>query len=60
VERDGGVYTLDNRRLYSFEQAEVNVPYQKLDAIPKRELFKFTTENQGTSIIIHRGQKNGG
>lgn len=52
VERNGMVFTLDNRRLYAFQEARVDIPYQKLDAIPKRQLFKFTTENNGTSLII--------
>lgn len=56
VVREGNVYTLDNRRLYGFEQAGVNVPYVKLDTIPKSQLFKFSTENGGTSILIRRGQ----
>lgn len=55
VERDGKIFTLDNRRLYSFEQALQDIPYQKLDAIPKRELFKFTTANDGTSLMIRKG-----
>ncbi|RKP43256.1 hypothetical protein D7S89_27040, partial [Trinickia fusca] len=58
VERNDMVFTLDNRRLYSFQQAGVDVPYQKLDAIPKRELFKFTTQNDGVSLFI-RGGGNG-
>lgn len=47
IQREGKVFTLDNRRLYSFEQAGIEIPYQKLDAVPKRELFKFTTLNDG-------------
>ncbi|MGQ5525644.1 hypothetical protein ACUHMQ_20665 [Chitinimonas sp. PSY-7] len=56
VQRDGKIFTLDNRRLYSFEQAGVDIPYQKLDTIPKRELFKFSTTNEGTSIVIRKGK----
>lgn len=56
VQRDGNIYTLDNRRLYGFEQAGVDIPYQKLDAIPKRELFKFSTTNEGTSLVIRKGK----
>jgi hypothetical protein len=56
VEREGKIFTLDNRRLYGFEQAGVDIPYIKLDAIPKRELFKFTTTNDGTSILMRKGQ----
>jgi len=52
---------LDNRRIYGFEQAKVKVPeleipYVKLDSIPKRELFKFSTQNEGTSILIRKGK----
>lgn len=56
VEKDGMVFTLDNRRLYAYQKANVEVPYQKLEAIPKRELFKFTTKNDGASISIRRGE----
>ncbi|UJB31012.1 hypothetical protein [Chromobacterium sp. Beijing] len=56
VERSGKIFTLDNRRLYGFEQAGINVPYEKLDVVPKRELFKFSTENDGVSISIRRGK----
>ncbi len=52
VEKDGMVFTLDNRRLYVYQQAGVEVPYIKLDQIPKKELRKFTTPNNGTSIEI--------
>lgn len=52
VVKDGDVYTLDNRRLYAFQQAGVDVPYQKLDAIPNNQLFKFTTTNNGETIVI--------
>jgi len=57
VEKDGMVFTLDNRRLYVFQQAGVKVPYVKLDKIPPEELArKFSTENNGISIIV-RGKK---
>ncbi|GBF58727.1 hypothetical protein PbB2_02415 [Candidatus Phycosocius bacilliformis] len=46
------IFTLDNRRLYAFQKAGVEVPYQKLDAVPKRQMFKFTTTNNGASINI--------
>lgn len=52
VERDGGVFTLDNRRLKAFQDAGGEVPFQRLDAVPRRQEFKFTTQNQGTSIRI--------
>lgn len=53
------IHTLDNRRLYGFqqayEQAGFDIPYQKLDSLPSQQLFKFTTRNNGTSIPIRRG-----
>ena len=52
VEKDGMIFTLDNRRLYSFQKAEVEVPYIKLDNIPKRQQFKFSTENNGVDILV--------
>lgn len=52
VEKDDSAYTLDNRRLKSFQDAEVPVRYEKLDHIPKRELYKFDTENAGTDITV--------
>ena len=59
VEKDGGIYTLDNRRLYGFQQAYdqagLDIPYQKLDSIPSSQLYKFTTQNNGTSILIRGG-----
>lgn len=57
VEKDGMIFTLDNRPLYAFQKAGVEIPYQKLDAVPKSQLFKFTTANDGTSILI-RGNGN--
>jgi len=51
---NGQVYTLDNRRLHAFQEAGINVPYEKIDVIPKKELFKFTTQNQGTSIEVRK------
>ena len=52
VEKDGLIYTLDNRRLRLFQEAKTPIKYEKLNAIPKKELKKFTTENQGKSIKI--------
>jgi len=56
VEREGSMFTLDNRRLWSFQQAEVPIPYRM--ATPQEaaaEAWKFTTPNGGTSIRV-RGQ----
>ncbi|MBU7008876.1 peptidoglycan-binding domain-containing protein, partial [Phosphitispora fastidiosa] len=52
-EQNGNLYTLDNRRLYSFQQAGVPVPYRMatLDEI-LNESWKFTSKNDGVSIIV--------
>jgi hypothetical protein len=59
VEKDGMIYTLDNRRLYGFQQVYektgFDIPYQKLENVPSQQLFKFTTQNDGMSILIRRG-----
>ncbi len=57
VEKDGNIYTLDNRRLKAFQDAGVNVNYEKVDynSLSKKDLRKFTTENEGVSIEV-RGQ----
>ena len=56
VEKDGNLFTLDNRRLEAFRRAEMNIPYRM--ATPEEaasELWKFTTKNNGISIRI-RGE----
>ena len=56
VDKDGVLFTLDNRRLEAFRRAEMNVPYRM--ATPEEaasEAWKFTTRNEGTSIRI-RGE----
>jgi hypothetical protein len=52
VEKDGLIYTLDNRRLKLFQEAGVPIKYEKLNAIPKKDLFKFTTKNKGKTIKV--------
>jgi hypothetical protein len=42
VEKDGIIFTLDNRRLKAFQDAGVDIPYEKLNKIPDNEMFKFT------------------
>jgi hypothetical protein len=52
-ERDGKLYTLDNRRLEAFRRAGVDVPTRM--ATPQEiaeEAWKFTTPNDGLSIRI--------
>ena len=56
VEKDGKLFTLDNRRLEAFRRAEMDVPYRM--ATPQeaaREGWKFTTRNDGVTIRI-RGE----
>lgn len=57
VEKDGKIFTLDNRRLYAFQQAQMDIPYVKIDTLPKRQLFKFTTKNDGVSIELRKADK---
>ena len=52
MERNGKIFTLDNQRLKAFQEAGTPIQFEKLDRIPRRELFKFTTRNDGTDIII--------
>lgn len=53
MEREGELFTLDNRRLEAFRRAGVDVPYRM--ATPDEiadEAWKFTTRNGGTSIRV--------
>jgi hypothetical protein len=53
VEREGQKFTLDNRRLIAFQEAGVPVPYRMATASEiRRDAFKFTTQNGGTSIQL--------
>jgi len=56
MERNGSVFTLDNRRLAAFQEAGVDIPYRM--ATPEEiasEMWKFSTRNDGTSIRIRGG-----
>jgi hypothetical protein len=56
-ERDGKLFTLDNRRLEAFRRAGVEIPYRQ--ATPEEianEAWKFTTQNAGESIRV-RGEE---
>lgn len=56
VEREGILFTLDNRRLEAFRRAGMDVPYRMAsDDEAFGEIWKFTTRNDGTSIRI-RGE----
>jgi hypothetical protein len=51
IERDGTLYSLDNRRLYAAQQAGVTVRHRMATAEEiRQERYKFTTINDGTSI----------
>jgi hypothetical protein len=55
-EQNGKVFTLDNRRLYVFQEA--GIPIRTTPATAEEvaaEAWKFTTKNEGTSIRV-RGQ----
>ncbi len=56
VERDGQLFTLDNRRLEAFRRAGVPIRYRY--ATPQEaasEAFKFTTRNGGQSVRVRGG-----
>jgi hypothetical protein len=56
VERDGDLFTLDNRRLEAFRRAGVPIRYRY--ATPEEaanEAFKFTTRNGGQSVRVRGG-----
>ncbi len=53
VEREGLLFTLDNRRLEAFRRAGVVIPWRM--ATPEQlaaEAWKFTTINQGISVRV--------
>lgn len=53
LRRDGDLYTLDNRRLEAFRQADKHIRFRV--ATPEevaRESYKFTTKDRGQSIRI--------
>lgn len=55
-EVNGQLYSLENRRLYAYQQAGIDVPTQPATAAQiRRDTFKFTTPNGGQDIVV-RGQ----
>lgn len=53
VERDGELFTLDNRRLEAFRRAGIEAPFRI--ATPEEivaESWKFTTRNGGLSVRV--------
>jgi len=56
VEKEGTLFTLDNRRLEAFRRANIDIPYRM--ATPEEamaERWKFTTRNGGVSVRV-RGE----
>ena len=53
VERNGDMFTLDNRRLVAFQEAGVDVPcLMATQSEITKQAFKFTTQNGGRSIQL--------
>jgi RHS repeat-associated protein len=53
---EGKTFTLDNRRLFVFQEA--GIPIRTVPATAREivdEAYKFTTTNEGTSIIVRGG-----
>lgn len=52
-EVNGQLYSLDNRRLYAYQQAGIDVPTQPATTAEiTRDTFKFTTPNGGQDIVV--------
>ncbi|MEZ8652329.1 hypothetical protein AB6D92_25880 [Vibrio splendidus] len=55
-ERDGKVFSLDNRRLKAFQEAGVPIRTKPATADEiANEAFKFTSKNEGASIRVRGG-----
>lgn len=56
VERNGLLFTLDNRRLEAFRRASANIPWRMAGTEEiAAEGWKFTTTNQGVTVRV-RGE----
>lgn len=55
-ERGGVLYTLDNRRLFAFQQAglQIRAVWATAEEVA-REAWKFTTQTDGLSIVVRGG-----
>ncbi|MEU1181326.1 hypothetical protein ABZ464_27500 [Streptomyces sp. NPDC005820] len=52
-QKDGKIYSLDNRRLHAAQEAGVNVRFVRASpADVQNESWKFTTKNDGSSIVV--------
>ncbi|MBB5037929.1 hypothetical protein [Prosthecobacter dejongeii] len=56
-DKDGLMFTLDNRRLAAFQKAEVKVPYRIATSEEvAKDAKKFTTTNEGKSVEFKRNK----
>lgn len=56
LRKDNLLFTLDNRRLEAFRRAGLEVPYRMATADEiASQSWKFTTKNQGISVIVRGG-----
>jgi hypothetical protein len=56
MDRNGDLYTLDNRRLMAFRRAGKEIPWRMAsDEEIAAEIWKFTTMNEGSSVRV-RGE----
>ena len=53
LERDGALFTLDNRRLWVFQQVDRPIPYRKATQQEiEREFWKFKPADDGRTIRV--------
>jgi len=55
-EKNGKIYSLDNRRLYVFQQAGLKIRWVKVNPSKKELRRKWTTDNDGKSIIVRKAK----
>ncbi|SCL30352.1 intein C-terminal splicing region/RHS repeat-associated core domain-containing protein [Micromonospora nigra] len=56
VDKEGKLYTLDNRRLVAYQKAGIEVPYRMATGAEIRKEWrkKFTTQTDGIGILIRK------
>jgi RHS repeat-associated protein len=57
VQLNDMTFTLDNRRLFCYRQANVPIPYKKMNKIPRREFRKFSNSDIGNLIRVRKPKK---
>jgi hypothetical protein len=58
--KDGKVFSIDNRRLKAFQDAGVDIPFEKVDfadLTARTKRTRFTSENDGISIEVREVQQ---